>query len=388
MTFLHTADWQIGAPHARVEDAEKRALVRQERVAVLARIGAAARRHDARFILVAGDLFDPPRPDKATVSAACSAIGALQLPVYAIPGNHDHGGPDSLWEQPFFLQEKQALAPNLHVLLKAEPLVLDECVILPSPLTRRHDTQDATAWVRALDFSVFADKPRIGLAHGSVQDFGPAGDDDEEDEGGCSNLLDLSRLPLAELDYLALGDWHGMRQAGPRAWYSGTPEPDRFPKNNAPGHVLAVTAARGVEPQITPVPTARLRWHDMEMDFASDADLPLLEDKLAALTQSRAGEDLVRLTLRGSLGMEAMAGLESALDTWRARLLRLRLHNHVRLTPAAAEIEALTRRADAPLTARIAARLLEESQSADAAVSGTALAALRELHAAMAVTPS
>jgi len=380
MVFLHTADWQVGAPHARVEDAEKRALVRRERQAVIGRLGAVAREHGAAFIVVAGDLFDSPRPDRATVSAACSAIGALGLPVYVIPGNHDHGGPDSLWEQPFFLQERAALAPDLHVLLRPEPLELEHAVLLPCPLLRRHEPQDTTAWIRGLDFANFGSKPRIVLAHGSVQDFGPAGDDDESD--GASNRLELERLPLDEIDYLALGDWHGMKQVGPKAWYAGTPEPDRFPRNNEPGHGLVVTVERGSPPGVEAIKTGHLRWHNLEFDFTDDADLEQLEVLLAEATRARAGEDLVRLTLRGSLGMSARAGLEQRLETWRARLLRLRLHDQLRLNPSTGEMETLTQRSDAPLAARIATRLLEESRSSDPEVAATALAALRELHAA------
>jgi DNA repair exonuclease SbcCD nuclease subunit len=380
MVFLHTADWQVGAPHARVEDAEKRALVRRERLAVIARLGEAARAHGADFVVMAGDLFDSPRPERATVSAACSAIGALGLPVYVIPGNHDHGGPDSLWEQPFFLQERAALAPNLHVLLRQEPVELEDAVLLPCPLLRRHELQDTTAWLRSLDFNAFGGKPRIVLAHGSVQEFGPAGDDDEAD--GASNRLEINRLPLEEIDYVALGDWHGLKQVGPKVWYAGTPEPDRFPRNNEPGHVLLVTVERNAGPRVEAVKTGRLRWHNLEFDFAADADLDRLESVLAEATQSRAGEDLVRLTLRGSLGMTARAALEQRLDTWRARLLRLRLHDQVRLNPSTNEMESLTQRSDAPLAARIATRLLEESRSSDPEVAATALAALRELHAA------
>jgi len=380
MVFLHTADWQIGAPHARVEDVEKRALVRRERLAAIARLGTVAREHGAAFIVVAGDLFDSPRPDHATVSAACSAMGALGLPVYAIPGNHDHGGPDSLWEQPFFLQERAALAPNLHILLRPEPVELEQVILLPCPLLRRHELQDTSAWLRSLDFRTLGPKPRLVLAHGSVQEFGPAGDDDEAD--GASNRLELDRLPLAELDYLALGDWHGLKQVGPKAWYAGTPEPDRFPRNNDPGHVLAVTLERGAAPRVEAVKTGRLRWHNLEFDFTTDADLGRLDETLSEITQGRAGEDLVRLTLRGRLGMSARTALELRLDTWRARLLRLRLHDQVRLNPSAEEMEALTRRSDAPLAARIATRLLEESRSGDPEVAATALAALRELHAA------
>src|SRR6266436_52905 len=101
--FLHTADWQFGKPFAGVEDVSKRTLLQQERINVLERIGEAARAHHVEFIIVAGDLFDSPSATKATVSAACSAVGKMQLPVFAIPGNHDHAGPGSLWQQPFFL---------------------------------------------------------------------------------------------------------------------------------------------------------------------------------------------------------------------------------------------------------------------------------------------
>ncbi len=378
---MHTADWQVGAPHARVEDAEKRALVRHERVALIARLGEFAREQGAAFVVVAGDLFDSPRPDQATVSAACSAIGRLGLPVYAIPGNHDHGGPDSLWEQPFFLQERAALAPNLHVLLRPEPLELEQAVLLPCPLLRRHELQDTSAWLRSLDFRALGPKPRIVLAHGSVQDFGPAGDDDEAD--GANNRLELDRLPLDEIDYIALGDWHGLKQVGPKAWYAGTPEPDRFPRNNEPGHVLAVTIERGTLARVEALKTGHLRWHNLEFDFTADSDLSRLDERLSSLTEGKAGEDLVRLTLRGSLGMTARAALEQRLDTWRARLLRMRLHDQVLLTPNAEELHTLTQRNDAPLAARIAARLLEESRSSDPEIAATALAALRELHAAV-----
>ena len=68
VTFLHTADWQLGKPFARVADPDKRALIRQERLNVIARIGQVAKEHGASFLLVAGDLFDTPTVGKATVS--------------------------------------------------------------------------------------------------------------------------------------------------------------------------------------------------------------------------------------------------------------------------------------------------------------------------------
>ena len=178
-TFLHTADWQLGKPFAGIKDPQKRARVQQERLAVLDLIAEAAREGGAQFILVAGDLFDSPSATKATVAAACSALGRMAVPVLAIPGNHDHGGPGSLWEQEFFKRECAALAPNFRLLLTADPVELEHAVIFACPLLRRAESTDPTAWLRDPDItsSSAPDKPRIVLAHGSVQGFG--GDSDE-----------------------------------------------------------------------------------------------------------------------------------------------------------------------------------------------------------------
>lgn len=386
ITFLHTADWQIGKPFARIEDEQKRALTRQERLQVIQRLGTAARVGQAEFIVVAGDVFDTPTPDKATVSAACAAIGALGLPVYVIPGNHDHGGPGSLWEQAFFQQECAKLAPNLQMLLKPEPVELSNAVLLPCPLLRRHDASDTTAWLRGLDLSAFGDKPRIVIAHGSVQGFGPAADD--EDDHGAANQMDLARLPGGQFDYAALGDWHGMKDVsvpGLTAWYAGTPEPDRFPRGagNVPGQVLIVKAERGRPATVTPVSTARLAWHNLEFALTDDTAVARLEETLTTLFAGRIGQDLLRMTLSGSLGMAAWAELDHLLETWRSRLLRLRLHARVTTAPTETEIQELTQRKDAPLIARVAERLLKESQSADAESAEAARQALRVLSGAL-----
>lgn len=381
-TFLHTADWQLGKPFAGVLDAQKRSLIQQERIKVVGRVAQAAQIHGAEFIVVAGDLFDSPSATKATVSAACAAIGAIQLPVFVIPGNHDHGGPGSLWEQLFFRDERDQLAPNLTVLLKPEPVEIGGAVLFPCPLLRRHESVDPTRWLRSVqeEWDRFGDKPRIVLAHGSVQGFGLR-EDDEQTGGGAINEIDLSRLPL-DFDYIALGDWHGTKQVGTKAWYAGTPELDRFPRatGNEPGHVLIVAARRGEPPQVTPRRVARLGWHQLAFEFSDDAALVRLQDQIEALIGSRAQQDLLLLDLRGSLGLEATTQLEKKLETWQARLLRMQLVNQTVAAPSQEEIEALTQRSSDPLIARVAAKLVAIASG----VGEDALCAriaLRELHA-------
>jgi len=384
MIFIHTADWQIGKPFAGIGDAHKRSLVQQERIEAIKRIGGVAQEHGAAFVLVAGDLFDSPSADKATVSAACSAIGQIGVPVLAIPGNHDHAGPGSVWEQAFFQRERDALAPNLRVLLEVAPVELDAAVILPCPLLRRAVMADPTDWLRTPEAfaGLSPDKPRIVLAHGSTQTFSGQWSDDEEG-ASASNLLDLSRLPATEIDYIALGDWHGSKQIDAKAWYAGTPELDRFPKGGEhdPGNVLVVEARRGAAPLVARVATSRLRWRELTFDFAGDASLNTLQERLFALLESRANEDLLRLSLTGSLGIEAANRLEELLESLGARLLRMKLANGTLIAPTDAELQALTARSGDPLIASVACKLVERA-AGDSEEAQVARIALRELHAA------
>ena len=189
LSFLHSADWQIGKPYARVQDPDKRARLRQVRIEAIGRIGAQIAPSKASLLLVAGDLFDSPTPSSSDVSAVCQAIGKLELPVLVIPGNHDHGAPGSVWHTPFFQAEQRRRAPNLQVLLERQPLELDQAIVLPCPLLRRTDSHDPTAWVRQLDWSTLpAEKPRLLLAHGSVHGFGATDLDTHLDEIGRAHV--------------------------------------------------------------------------------------------------------------------------------------------------------------------------------------------------------
>jgi DNA repair exonuclease SbcCD nuclease subunit len=397
ITFLHTADWQIGKPFASIADPAKRARVQQERVEAIRRIGSVVRERRAAFVVVAGDLFDSPTPTNATVATALGAIASLAVPVYCIPGNHDHGGPDSLWEQPFFKSEHRRLAANFHLLLDPGPVIVDAAgadggttsvVLLPCPLRRRHVAEDPTAWIRGLDFAPFGDRPRIMIAHGSTTVFAPGGStgggahggfigpgstsqaDEEEPAGGGINTLALDRLPLDELDYLALGDWHGFLAAGSKACYSGAPEIDRFPKpGQRPGHVAVVTVSRAAEPRVEAVATGRFRWL-VHAAALGDGGPRQLDDWLSEATRpaaaGEAGFDtcLARLEVSGSISLAERAELDRLVESWTARLLRLDLDDQTVLAPSADEIRELAERPGDPIIARVASALVEMLQGA------------------------
>ena len=383
VTFIHTADWQLGKPYGSVVDVAKRSRLQQERFDVIDRIGTLVTDCNAAFVVVAGDLFDSPSPSKSIVSAACGGIGSLAVPVFVIPGNHDHGGPLGLWEQPFFQSERASLAPNLRILLSCEPVDLDDAVLLPCPLMRRHESSDLTAWLRSIeeDLAPFGKKARIAIAHGSVQSF--AAPVDEEEGGGAPNQIDLDRLDDSSFDYIALGDWHGMKQVGSKAWYSGTPELDRFRRGEeyAGRHVLVVQAGRGAAPFVHPVNTSRLGWHAIDHQFTSDDGLDQLDQHLNDLLGTRVGKDLVHLTLSGSLGMAAMKRLDGMLEALDARLLRVKAYNAVTVAPSETEIVAMTARSQDPLISRVASILMDRLD--DTTDTELVRAALRELYAAV-----
>jgi len=397
LSFLHSADWQIGKPYARVHDPDKRARLRQVRIEAITRIGEQIAPTQASLLLVAGDLFDSPTPSSSDVSAVCQAIGKLPVPVLVIPGNHDHGAPGSVWHTPFFQAEQQRRAPNLQVLLKREPLELEQAIVLPCPLLRRSDSHDPTAWVRQLDWSALpADKPRLLLAHGSVQGFGATDldadqDADEENPASANNRLQLDAALLEQLDYVALGDWHGLKQVNPRSWYSGTPEPDRFPRTDdyQGGQVLAVTATRGELPKVQPRPTASLRWLPLQVELQSIGDVERLERQLEQQLGDEPGQQLLLLEERGHLSLEGHRRYDALLERWEAQLLRLKRRGRCGTSPDAQELADLSGRADDPLIARVASELQQELMAANDDPDTTAVLqlALAELHRCLQEQP-
>ena len=377
--FLHTADWQIGKPFQSIADSSKREALRNHRVETIRGLRKVIEANKLSFVIVAGDLFDSFTPDKATVAAFCSAVGSLKVPVYAIPGNHDHGGTGCIWNQAFFTQEREQLAPNLHLLLEPEPIVIDEAVLLPCPLLRRHQTSDPTAWIRAVDFSALPnDRPRIVIAHGSTQGFSSTS---EEDTGSATNLLDIDALPNDQIDYIALGDWHGTKEIKANAWYSGTPEQDRFAKgdDNQPGNALVVSLKeRGDSAQIERIATGGIHWHEITTDLENDAALDELRSTLDDKVEGDANRDLLKLTITGTLSLRGADALERLLESYTARTIHLRQHCDITVEPSEEELAKLTDRDD-PLVSHVAQQLHQEAQL-DTASGKLAKAALRELH--------
>ncbi len=311
--FIHAADFQIGKPYNWAGGRAQRTL-KERREEAIERVGDVAREKGADFLVIAGDFFDANTIEDDVITRACRRLSNVEVPVYILPGNHDFAaGPACVYDRPTFERHQPG---HVTVLDSRAPQVVagGEAVLLPAPIQRRNELGDPTSHFESdLGREEAPGAIRVGVAHGGVVDF---------DGGEASSRIDPGRVESAELDYLALGDWHGKKQVRKRVWYSGTPEPDSF-KQNGPGHVLGVEIERlGAEPVVEPVETAQTRWIRKEVGIRREEDLEAFRGWFEDLPDPLNA--LVRLELRGRLGLKAMSSLEEVLDDLENTVLHLR----------------------------------------------------------------
>jgi hypothetical protein len=324
--LLHTADWQIGTRFGQFS-AEEAALLTEARFETVEKIAQLASTRAVHAVLVAGDVFDQQTVTDKVIRRLFASLAGFSGHWIMIPGNHDAALPESVWTRAARLN---CIPPNVRLLLTPQVASFDEGFsVLAAPLTQRRTFDDVT------DFFDGAATPeghvRIGLSHGSVLQRLPEGID-------AGNPIAEDRVARAALDYLALGDWHGVYTVNERMWYSGTPETDRFRQNRS-GMVLEVTiAAPGAPPHIVEHRTSRYDWHRWDETLAVPSDADVLIARMAALS----GKDVVYLSVGGSVDMAASRRLEAAIAEAGAKVRALRADlSALRLMPTAADLDEL-----------------------------------------------
>lgn len=325
--FLHTADWQIGRQFATLSP-ENAPILANARLLAVERLAALANAERVDAVLVAGDVFDAQTVSDRTIRRLFNALAGFAGPWLLLPGNHDAALVESVWTR---AQRLNAVPANAHLLL-TPALQLFEAqgfAVLPAPLTQRHTHNDLTDWFDR------AETPpqllRIALAHGSVQGI-------LADSIDATNPIAPDRAATARLDYLALGDWHGMKQIDARTWYAGTPEPDRFRANEAGRALLVDIAGPGAAPQVQPVGVGHYVWRQFDAQLQVPSDLDALLDQLATV----AGQDVVDLQVRGALDLPAHERLAQAIAQAEARAAHLQAERAgLQLVPTDADIAGL-----------------------------------------------
>lgn len=369
-TVVHTADWQLGKPFGRF-DPEKAAVLRHARLTAIDRIADVARRSGAAHVLVAGDVFDAEAaPDHLIRQALSRMASHADIDWHLLPGNHDPARTGGLWH----IIAGLGVPERIHLHLKPQAAEIAPGVhLLPAPLTAKATTTDPTAWMQA------APTPpgtlRIGLAHGSVQGFGSPGE--------AAVPIHPARAKQAGLDYLALGDWHGLKQISPETWYSGTPEPDSFTGND-PGHTLVVRFGADRRIDIEPVRTASYHWHAMTIETVASTMVERVARECANLPAA-LGSCLLSLTVKGRVPPAVAAELEAGLLHLEGQLFDLRVDRRELVVVAGAEdIASLGQGAVRKVAERLQ-RLAKSPDPQQARIASLALATLFSMQPGSAV---
>ncbi len=307
MRFLHTSDWQLGMTRAFLAP-EAAARFSQARIDAIRRLGELASEHDARFIVVAGDVFESNQISRETLARTLEALKGLPVPVFLLPGNHDPLDGASL----FSTREFEHAPGHVVVIRDTSPIPvpgLDGVEVIGAPWRTKHPSTDLCAALAAALEPASAGVLRIAVCHGQTDTLSP--------DASRPELIGLATAEQAirdgRFDYLALGDRHSVTEVGGsgRIWYSGAPVATDFVEEN-PNQALLVE----LDPEHCAVtPLAVGDWHFLAEDFAlnGEDDLRRFEQWLDALPAKE--RTAVKSGFTGSVNLATAARLDELMES-------------------------------------------------------------------------
>lgn len=375
VTFLHTADWQLGMTrHFLAGDAQH--TYDAARADAVVAIGRLAETTGAEFVVVCGDVFDDARVSSRIIRRTLDALGDFGVPVYLLPGNHDPLDATSVYRGDTFLR---ARPDNVHVLDRAGVVRVREGVTLvAAPWTSKRPEHDLIT--EQLGRLAPGDDLRIVVGHGGVDTFSPGTDPAILASSDLQSAVDT-----ALVDYVALGDRHSVTPIGDsqRIWYSGAPEVTDFDHVEADsGQVLEVTLRRGESSAVDVVPHRVGQWAftTIRQDVNGAADIEVLRERLTALPDK--SRTVVKLALVGTVGLADEAVLADLLDEFSERLAALQIwerHHDLTVVADPSDVAGLGLQGYAAEAAGDLAELTASADDAEAAAARSALSLLFRL---------
>lgn len=203
-----------------------------------------ANTHAVDLMVIAGDFFDNTRVGQDTLEKSLEYLNNLEMPLVILPGNHDQLDDHSIYHR--FDLSVVTSDVRLITELNGQQVVFPELGL--------------GVWGRAmeehsLDFHPLDGAPsrgelpfQVGLGHGFHFHSGEMVD-------RASPILP-NEIESTHYDYIGLGHVHVFRDVSAgdvRAFYSGAPDPVRFPQPG-PGAAVVVTLEQGAQATIEGVP--------------------------------------------------------------------------------------------------------------------------------------
>ncbi len=316
MRFIHTSDWQLGMTRAFLT-AEASARFSQDRIDAIRTLGRLAGEHEARFIVVAGDVFESNQLSRETLVRTLDALASLTVPVFLLPGNHDPLDGASI----FSTKEFTAAPPHIVVIRDRKPIPVpgfDGVEVVGAPWPTKHPNTDLCAELAAGLDPAPAGIVRIAVCHGQTDNLSP--------DPSQPAIIDLARAEQAvregRIHYLALGDRHSVTAVGEtgRIRYSGAPVATDFVEEEPNRALLVDVDAERCE--VTPLDVGD--WHFVTRQFTVDeaADVERFRDWLDGLPAKQ--RTAVKVGFTGSVNLATAAALDEAMESRRELFASLR----------------------------------------------------------------
>ncbi|APG27382.1 hypothetical protein A7E78_05725 [Syntrophotalea acetylenivorans] len=316
--ILHTADLHLDGSFASLGN---RAPQRQvDFLETFERIVTLAIKKDAQLLLVAGDLFDHPRPGKVALGKVQAGLQRLSergiVPVL-LPGTHDSlVSTDAVYRQEDFPGVVLLDQPQVK-----EPVALTvdgQQVYLYGFAYRSYVSEDALEGMqRRCDEGL-----HVGLLHGSRQGS-PEWNYRKKDLP-----FSLENLKSWGLDYVALGHYHSFEVLSENeriyACYPGSPEGKRFGENGS--RYCALVTIDKNQAAVEPLEVNGRELAEETLDLSGCTELDEAVGRVASLNNSKL---LLRLTLTGIL--EAPIDLSALQSRCEDGFFYLELQDETRL---------------------------------------------------------
>ncbi len=272
MRILHAADLHLDSPLSSLP-APQAAQRRRELRDIPHRLAQLAQAEGVDVVLLPGDLLDAVRVYPQSIQALTQALGALSIPVFIAPGNHDPYTPQSPYATSLW-------PDNVHIFSTASMEAVEvpglNAVIHGCAFTAPHREDSPLS-----GYTVPQDgRVHVLCLHGEVAPV-----------GRYAPILP-GQLGATGAHYAALGHVHrgsGLQREGTTYWaYPGCPEGRGFDETGKKGCLLVDVTTQGVTAQFVPLCCREYRIQEV--------DVATLAQTLAGLDYSA---DLVRLTLTG-----------------------------------------------------------------------------------------
>ena len=302
VSIVHCADLHIDSVFSIfAPDSIKAVKRREEQLKVLGRVVFLARKINAKFLLIAGDLFDANRVQRETLDYINDKFRMIpDVTVCITPGNHDPLTPGSPYETYNWNDNVHIFGCELDYIERDNVRVYGRA--FTGHFARKSLLKDEDGALPVLDGSYI----NILLLHGDIYS-----------RDSVYNPLDLNEIRSLGFDYVALGHIHKFSEiqyAGNTPYcYSGTPEGRGFDETGDCGAVLG-QLSKGAS-KFRFVPTSVRKHVVCKIDVTNCGSI---EDICSLILNTcPQNDDLYQVILTGSLPEDfplSTARIETILD--------------------------------------------------------------------------